>query len=152
MSRYKSELAELDEVWFNIEPDDPNSFDDLPDGKYACRIDRVEVKPSKTSGRLQLVWEFVVEEGDYEGRRIWKYSGLENAENLKFLKNELWRIGLQLQLISQIEEHLTELLDLIVEVQIKTKKKGDQEFRNVYVNKRLDVSGTDDFKPDDVPF
>lgn len=126
-----NELKELDSIWEQTQVDPEPQFEDVPDGKYQVRINEVIIQNSKSSGRLQLYWDLVIVNGQYANRHLFRYNGMETAENLKFLKQDLLRCGLNVPKLSELPNHLHKLLDLILEVQVKTKG----EFRNIYINK-----------------
>lgn len=133
-------LKQYEEAYQNAEVKDHTSFDELPDGKYKVQVDRVELAMSKSSGRPQLVWEFVVIEGKFEGRRIWKYNGLNSSEQIEWLKNDLYTAGLELTRLSDLEYRLGELLDQYLEINLKTKIYKNEPTQNVYINKMIEVN------------
>lgn len=53
-----------------------SSFEPLPEGSYDCIIERVEVRESKSSDNDYLNWEFVVQDEEYEDRRLWMITSL----------------------------------------------------------------------------
>jgi hypothetical protein len=115
-----------------IEPRNEN----LPDGHYQVRVDRVELVRTK-SGKDALKWQFVVVNGDYAERKTWKYSMMESTDNIKFLKNDLFTVGLQdLQKLSDLPGRLDDLLDVIIEITLKTKN----DMQNTYLNKRIETT------------
>ena len=131
---YSNELSQFDSLWPTI-PDN----DDLPDGVYQASIDSVSIGRSKGSGRLQLEWSLVVIEGDYRGRWIFRYSGLGSEENLRFLKKDLTKCGVSLDRISDLQHRLRDLLDVVVEVELKTKASNGKQYQNSYIVRRLGV-------------
>jgi len=100
---WKKYLSKFQEAYKNTDVSD-DTFDELPDGDYIVRVERVELKESK-SGRPMLEWEFVVEEGNFAGRHEWKYNMLDHVDNIQWLKKDLFRAGLDLEDITQLEEH-----------------------------------------------
>lgn len=136
MSTFMDYLKQYEEAYQKAEVrEQNNSFDELPDGKYKVQIDRVELTQSKSSGRPQMVWEFIVIEGKFKGRRIWKYNGLDSAEKIQWLKNDLWTAGLALERLTDLERNLSQLLDQFLEITLKTKG----SVQGIYINKMLEM-------------
>lgn len=157
MSELTDALAQFDGMWNEI-PEDTGTageYENLPDGKYQAYINEVNIGESKTGGRLQMKWDLIVCDGQANaGRHIFRYSGLESQENLTFLKRDLGRCGITLEKLSDLEGRLTELLDIIVEVQLKTKTKGTESYQNSYINKMIGKlsEGGVPFTDEDCPF
>jgi hypothetical protein len=142
MSEFTDALAQFDDVWQEI-PEDTgeNKYADLPDGIYQAFINEVEIGESKKGNRLQLKWDLIaVAPEEFKNRHIFRYSGLESKENLEFLKRDLGRCGINLEKISELPNVLPELLDKVVEVQLKTKTKGTESYQNSYINKLLGMA------------
>lgn len=55
-----------------------SSFEPLPEGRYDCIVDRVEVRESKSSDNDYLNWELVVQDEEYEDRRLWMITSLSD--------------------------------------------------------------------------
>lgn len=161
---WKSYLSKFQEAYKKADVSDDN-FDELPDGTYIVRVERVELKESKT-GRPMLEWEFVVDEGDFAGRHEWKYNMLDEMDRIQWLKKDLFRAGLDLEDITKLEESLPQLLDQKLKITIKTKRVNNgNQYRNVYINKQIEADPqSDPFAPyrnnqptvnitdDDIPF
>lgn len=52
------------------------SFEPLPEGPYDVLIEKVEVRESKSSEHNYLNWELVVQDGEFEDRRLWMITSL----------------------------------------------------------------------------
>ena len=107
---------------------DEAEFANVPDGKYQARVERVNLMRGRTSNKKMLEWDLVITDGEYEGRHTWKYTLLEEPEHMKFAKRDLLCCGLKLERISDLPQHLEELLNVTIPVTLKTK--GD--FQSVY--------------------
>jgi hypothetical protein len=135
---WKSYLEQFKEAYKNADVSD--TFDELPDGEYVVKVERVELKESN-SGRPMLEWEFVVQEGEFAGRHEWKYNLLDNVDRIQWLKKDLFRAGLDLEDITQLEESLPQLLDRKLKITIKTKRVNNgNQYRNVYINKQIETA------------
>ncbi len=53
-----------------------SSFEPLPEGRYDCMVELVEVRESNSSDNDYLNWEFKVLDEDYEDRRLWMITSL----------------------------------------------------------------------------
>lgn len=129
-------LSHLDDAYQTAETP---QIGDLPDGKYQVRIDRASFKQSNATGDWGLNLEMVVLSGEHEGRYIFKWSNLEDTERLGYLKADLTTLGYS-GLLSELEDNLAQLLDVKLEVQLKSKAgKTDpsKTYQNCYLNKNL---------------
>lgn len=134
------DLSHLDESWKNATVDDDNRSE-IPDGKYMCRIESVELKESK-SGKPMLAQELRIIDGKFSKRKLFRNSLLVTEENVKYLKKDLHTLGIHLDRLSDLPDHLSSLLDIEVQVTVKTKG----EYQNVWIDKRLGI------EDEDVPF
>jgi len=162
---WKNYLSKFQQAYKETNVSDDNNFDELPDGDYVVRVERVELKQSKT-GRPMLEWEFVVYDGEFAGRHEWKYNLLDSVDRIQWLKKDLFRAGLELEDITQLETSLPQLLDRLLEIKIKSRQGNNgQIYRNVYINKEIEktvsekgpFTGYSDTEPlnitdDDLPF
>lgn len=108
-------------------------FEEVPDGRYQVRVQRVELATSQKGDPL-LKWDLLVIAGPSEGRHIFKNSVITHA-SLPFVKGDLQTLGVRLAKFSDLPDHLDALLDQTLEVTKRTKG----EYANVYFNRRLNV-------------
>lgn len=133
-----AELEQFDRVWEEAEVEGGNKYENLPDGKYQVKIDEIRFENAKTSGRLQLAWVFkVLSPATAANRKIFHYRGLDE-ESVKWMKQEVWKCGLEVEKITDLPHVLENLLDRVIEVTLKTKKNDKGEFQNCFINKLLD--------------
>lgn len=114
----------------------PIEGDDVPDGKYTARVERVELKNSQ-QGNPMLAWELRITGGDCDNRMLFRNNMLVTEQNLAWLKTDLGRCGMELAKLSDLEDRLGELLDITLEVTKKTKG----EYSNVNFVKRVGDAG-----------
>jgi len=129
-------------------------FEVLPDGVYQTRLDKVYITKAKKSGRIQCVIEFEIINGTLIYRKIYKYAGMETADNLDWLTRDLRKLGAPNDFKwTNIEDYFPNLLDNFYEVELYTNKKG---FQNPRINKKLDgdkcIVGSEVNSNDDIPF
>lgn len=139
-------LEQYDEE-FEAAQIDPNEYSDPPDGKYNVVVEKVEFAKSKQSGTPMLKWQLRITGPTHAGCMLFRNNMIASKDNVKWLKNDLAKCGLDVTGIrlSQLESHLDKLLD----VRLDAQKKTNGEYVNVYINKRIDGNVTDN---SDLPF
>lgn len=125
------DLSAYDDEYASAEAADS---DEVPDGKYQVRIDKVKLDKSQ-KGNPMIKWDLIVIAGSQANRHIFKNSVITPAA-LPFVKGDLKSLGLNLAKFSDLQQRLDELLDVTLEVTKRTK--GD--YSNVYVNKRIQLA------------
>ncbi len=144
------DLSEFDEEYASAEVEE-RSFEAIPDGKYQAQIDRIELTTAKSSGAPMLKWSLKILGPTHEGRLLWRNNVMGSSENIKWLKNDLFTCGLELEKISDLPANLEKLLDVKLEITKRTR--GENE--NIYFNRRIvtdDIPTADDELADDIPF
>lgn len=143
MTDFDFDLSQFDEDYAaaTVEERDDSP---VPDGKYQVVVHKVELARSKQTDTPMLKWQFKVVAPNHVGRMIFRYNMLASAENIKWLKQDLYTCGLALERFSDLSGRLEELLDVGLEVTVKTKG----EFSNVFLNRRMDM---DDNPAADLP-
>ena len=151
MSEFRSQLEEFEAAWKEASAE--SAFDNLPDGKYQVSIEEVRLENAKKSGRLQLAWVLTVMSGDYAGRKVFHYRGLDREESVGWMKREIYACGLEVESILDLPDMLPELLDRVVEITLKTKRGSDgEDYQNCFINKLLEAVGPGAVSVDDDPF
>ena len=120
--------------------------DEVPDGKYQVRIDKVKLDRSQ-KGNPMIKWDLVVIAGSQTNRHIFKNSVITPAA-LGFVKGDLKTLGLNLAKFSELQQRLEELLDVNLEVTKRTRG----EYTNVYFNKRIQLAAGALPPARDIPF
>ena len=139
---YTADLAQLDDVYTEVEPAERKELDDVPPGHYQAYVDRAYLDRAKTSRRLLLKWELVIAVGELKGRRLFRNNMLETPDNLRWLKADLQTAGVTLRKLSDLPLQLEPLIGVLLDVTVSVKGTGDQAFTNVYLNKRVDLEGS----------
>lgn len=136
------DLAQFDDdfVSADVEKDD---FQAVPDGKYQVKVDRVELTRSETSGNPMLKWALKILGPTHKGRLLWRNNVIASKDNVKWLKQDLYTCGLQMDKLSDLPGKLETLLDVGLEVTKRTKN----EFENIYFNRRIVLSDEDSAAP-----
>ena len=118
----------------------------VPDGTYSALIERAALKMSRSSNRPMMEWEFVITGPNFKKKHVWKRVMLDDERQIPYLKGDLENCGLFLKKFSDLPKRIGELLDLDVEIYLKTKG----EYQNVYINGLLSDEKIAD--EDDTPF
>jgi hypothetical protein len=125
------DLAGFDEV-FEGSDGEATDFESIPDGHYQVRVDSVQLLRS-SKGDPMLKWSLRVLGPTHEDRLLWRNNVMASADNVVWLKKDLFTCGLRLAKLSELPANLERLLDICLEVTKKTK--GD--FESIYFNKRI---------------
>jgi hypothetical protein len=135
---YREFLSQYDNEWQGAKVKE-NEYANLPDGKYQVRVDVARIDENEQNGSIFLYWEMEIVNGPYEGRKVFKRNGLDNPERFDWLKTDLHRAGIELQYLSEIEDVLPDLLDRVIEINLKTGKPNAEGkvYQNCYINKLL---------------
>jgi len=144
------DLSEFDEEYASAEVEE-RSFEAIPDGKYQVQVDRLEMAHAKTSGNPMLKWSLKILGPSHQGRLLWRNNVMASAENIKWLKADLFACGLELEKLSDLPANLEKLLDVKLEITKRTR--GENE--NIYFNRRIvmdDIPDANDELADDIPF
>ena len=126
------DLAQFDDD-FAEAPVEEREFEDVPDGKYQVKVEKVELTRAQSSGNPMLKWTLKILGPRCAGRLLWRNSVMASKENLKWLKTDLHTCGVDLDKLSDLPNRLGDLLDVTLEITKRTK--GDSE--NIYFNRRI---------------
>lgn len=124
-------------------------YTEVPDGSYNVKVDKVDLKNSQ-NGNPMLAWQLRITGPTQANRVLFRYNMLMNENNVKWLKKDLIICGIKLSKLSDLANHLEDLLDINLEVT----KKTNGDFENVYFNKFITEGGGAETSSmeDDVPF
>lgn len=128
-----SKLKGMQKDWSDSEP--KRGGVGVPDDDYTVRIDAAVLGESKTSQRLQIEWGMTVLEGDFEGKKVNKYDGINEAKDLPYVQGTLEALELDIpDDITDIGEVLESAVGLIVDITVKTR----DEFTNIFFNELVE--------------
>lgn len=145
-------LESLDDTWAGAEVNEGGNYDNLPDGTYQVRIEEVCFRNARSSGALMFEFTFAVAAGEHQGRKVWHRRMLNTDDGVKYLKQDLHRLGMRAARLSEVQGRLAELLDLMAEIRLKTTTKDGRDYQNVYVNKLIEFELAPSAADDDIPF
>lgn len=138
MSQFAKKLKDAGKLWNAAKTRAAEAgsgrYAEFDDGRYMTRITDAKIGESQSSGRLQVVWTFKFEDGQYEGQTKLDFSGLETDTNLYYLAQRLQQLGYEPpDSLEEIEDILEDVKKTRPLVKINLKTKGD--FQNVYIDK-----------------
>ena len=143
--KLKNKLKKAQGDWKNArsKANETVGFAEVPDGRYLAHLTGATIGESKSSGRLQIQWTWTIVDGEHEGDTKLDFDGLETEDNLVFLGRKLARFSYELpEDITEIADILDELIEKRPLSRIRLKTRG--EFQNVYVDKIMQASSSDE--------
>lgn len=131
------ELAALDGVWKETTANKGGA--NVADGDYVTKLSSMAINKSK-KGRLQVVSIFTVADGNYMGKELYRFDGLDNETSISFFKAMCETIGLEypesmVQLPDAIKA-FTDSFDGMINITMKTKN----DYQNLYVKGLVDYA------------
>jgi hypothetical protein len=147
----------IHDEWQAAEP--AEDFTKVPDGNYQTRVDEVKFKESN-NGTALLEWKFVILNGEHKGRALIKkdYVDPDNKEAFKkkipYIMKDFATCGLNDMTLTEIQGSLEKVLDIFLEVTVKTSKPymkdGEEKtYTNLFINRKFEG---DPDEVDPVPF
>jgi hypothetical protein len=131
-----TKLSKLSALWKKVVPI-TSSFSNVPDNSYIVELKEMKLEESK-KGRLQVVLSLEIVDGDFEGKILKRFDGVEEETGMGYFKNicevigwdvpedmELWQ-----ESMDEFVANNTSLLD--VAKVTTTNEKGT--FSNVFIN------------------
>jgi hypothetical protein len=121
---------------------------DLPDGKYKARLQSCEINEAKSSGRLQVAFNFAITAGESKGEKVGKYQSIETEDDQVWLARDLRRFGIDMPDDASDLEDVVKLLDESKpELIISLKTKDSGQF--CYIDKVTSELDAGDFKTEE---
>lgn len=112
-------------------------FAEFEDGRYLARLVSAEIGEAKSSGRLQVVWQWKFAEEPYKGQSKFAYDGLETADNLMYVARAISKFGYEVpDDLGELEALLNAIVNEKPLCRIRLKTNGD--FQNVYIDTTID--------------
>ena len=127
-------LKDMDAAWQGTTAKDTNSYSELPEGEYQCKVESAQIKEGR-QGMPMLHWGLRIISGEYARRMVFKPQRLA-PDSLPYLKADLELLGICPERISDLEAQLPFALEAVVDIRVKNgKSKEGNNFQNVYFNK-----------------
>lgn len=123
----------------------PIQLDELPeDGDYQAIVEEFDSFESKAGDLFLKTIMRIAHDPIYEGWKAWTLHNLTDPERFGWLKKHLTALGADVDALeadfSKLDDVLRAVLDVPVEIAIRTSKNKDSNgnnYRNCYVNGRL---------------
>lgn len=123
-------FEELDELLKESQDVELNTFENTPDGIYDAYVQSAGFGVTKDKEEPKFTFEFVITGPTHDNKHEWKTYVLNKPENLKRLTTDLNKFGVKTSSMKEIQDQLEDILDVCVEIEIKTGKSG---YRNISV-------------------
>lgn len=131
------ELAQYDQAWRAAEVKEPGSFGaSKPDGDYIGQITAARMERTRQQGTPMLTITMNIlagaPGGTYAYRRV-----LRDTDSVRYLKQDLHNLGMDVDLLSALPAYLEGLIDVCVAFTLKSASKNGKTYQNTYLNRAL---------------
>ena len=124
-----------------------SGFEPIPEGEYEATVYSCEVKTGQTSGQPYLNWQFKLQGGEFDGRRVFYITSLQ-PQSLWNLKKLLIALGYNAEDLKgslDLEPIMAEVPGIECVVVI-----GHEEYNGETRDRVLDVKAAKSSSPGDV--
>lgn len=128
-----NKLSSLSKLWKQTASVQP-SFSNVPEGDYIGDLKEMKLEEAKKSARLQVVTTIEIADGDYAGKTVNRFDGLDKDQSIGYFKGLCEIIGLD---IPDDIENLQEAMDSFIENNndlFNITIKMNDKYSNVYIN------------------
>lgn len=143
---FKQKLKSFSKNWKKGKEraDEAPDFDQFEDGRYFAQLSKAEINESKSSGRLQIMWSWIFKAGEYKGKQVNNFHGLETEENAMWLTRFLAKLGYEEAPAESedLEKLLKELNKEKPCAEISLRTRGD--YQNLDVRRLVDEDEIED--------
>ena len=120
----RDELSRLDDAFQQATVQERAIYDpNLPDGYYEAEIEDVNLGRTTRTNNPMLTWRLRVVAGPHKGTSLVK-TRVITEKTVRFLREDLQRLGISINRVSELPEHLEEMQDK----QINIYKRANQEW------------------------
>ncbi|MBI4889982.1 MAG: hypothetical protein HY821_05100 [Acidobacteria bacterium] len=116
------DLREFDEDFARAESRPPSAegmYSDVPDGVYDTQVEDVVLGRTSSTGNPMIVWKLRIQGPQCQGRTLSK-SRVITPKTIAFVKEDLERLEIQLDRLSDLNHRLDEMIDKTIRVFKKT--------------------------------
>lgn len=137
-----AKLSKLSALWKKVVPI-ASSFSNVPDDSYIAELKEMKLEESK-KGRMQAVMSLEIVDGDFEGKILKRFDGVEEATGMGYFKKicevigwdapedmELWQ--------ESMDEFVANNTSLLEIAKVTTTNKNGT-FSNVFINGTSDLT------------
>lgn len=132
-----AKLSQLSKMWKGAVPTQ-GGFSVIPDGNYTAQLKEMKLGESKAK-RVQVVSTYEIVDGEFEGKTVKRFDGLDNETSMGFFKGLCEVIGLEVpEDIGFLQDAMDEFVggnNDLFDITVKTtKSKEGKEYSNLFVN------------------
>lgn len=128
-----NKLSSLSKMWKTTQAVQP-SFSNVPEGDYVGDLKEMKLEESKKNARLQVVTTIEIADGDYVGKTVKRFDGLDKEQSIGYFKGLCEVIGFDIpEDIELLQEALDEFIANNTDLFNITIKVNDK-YSNVYIN------------------
>lgn len=148
-----SELSAMEQYWDSAQVQETASMDDIPEGKYVCRVEACRFTKTKETNKPMIAWELVIQDNaNWAGRKLFlnRVLDIERPSSFEFAKTDFARIGLEkeAQTANTLKQALEKAINMRINVVVKRSSKDGKDYLNIYINS----AAKEIFPDDDIPF
>jgi len=148
---FKARMKALQETWDAARKREAFGGPSVEDGVYEARLVSAVMAEAR-SGRDQVVWTFVVTEGEEKGTQIREYDGLATEDNFFYLQQKFARLEATIpEKADQLEETLVALTAAkpLVRLRMVSKTTDSGTYQHAYIDRLLEGEGAADDDSDE---
>lgn len=126
------DLREFDDDFSRLESRTPPAepgYEEVPDGIYETSVEDVTLGRTTNTGNPMIIWKLRIQGPNCQGRTLSKVRVI-TPKTIPFVKEDLDRLGLQLDRLSDLNGRLREMLDRSVRVFKKTN--AERRWSDIY--------------------
>lgn len=128
-----NKLSSLSKMWKQTASVQP-SFSNVPEGDYVGDLKEMKLEEAKKSGRLQVVTTIEIVDGDYTGKTVKRFDGLDKEQSIGYFKGLCEIIGLDIpDDLNNLQEAMDDFIANNADLFNITIKNNDK-YSNVYIN------------------
>lgn len=130
-----NKLSQLSKLWKKAQPI-AASYQNVPEGEYVADLKEMKLAESK-KGRIQAELTFEIVDGDFTGKTVKRFDGVEEETGMGYFKNLCEVIGFDIpdnmeawqeSMDEFVANNASDLYDIAV------KQSSDGKYSNVYLN------------------
>jgi hypothetical protein len=90
-------------------------YDEIPDGFYDASIEEVQIGQTANTGNPMIVWKLRIHGPECRGKAITKVRVITD-KTVAYLKQDLERLEVRLERLSELPDHIGEMIDRPVRI------------------------------------
>jgi hypothetical protein len=126
------DLSGFDEEFARAEtrlPAEEAALEEVPDGIYDTRVEDVTLNRTASTGNPMVIWRLRIHGSDFDGRTLTKVRVI-TQKTLSFVKEDLDRLDLHLERLSDLNQRMEEMVDR--EIRVFKRTNPERKWAEVY--------------------